>query len=111
VLAQQGKLSLCQFNSNLSSLARLFLNRAGVCCQAADLSFTEIHVDALAGDVMAGAGGAAGPAYVTNLQVKQLLYTGTIDSLTTTLAVQWIWQRSGMHTVFGSNAELKISAF
>ncbi len=63
----------------------LFLNLAGVlhhiraskACFAADLGFTEIHVDARAGDVMAGAGGAAGPApdvrhqVDTNLQVKQ----------------------------------------
>jgi hypothetical protein len=80
--AQQDALSLCQFNSNLSSRAGLFLNRAGVCFQirsskacfawAADLSFTEIHVDAWACYVMAGAGGAAGPAYVTNLEEKQL---------------------------------------
>ncbi len=84
VLAQQDMLSLCQFNSNLSSCSGLFLNRAGVCCQssaykacfarAANLSFTEIHVDAQSrtGDIMAGVGGKAGPAYVTNLQVKQL---------------------------------------
>jgi hypothetical protein len=47
----------------------LFLNRASVrrhiaaskhCC-AADLGYREIHVEALAGDVMAGGGGAAGP--------------------------------------------------
>ncbi len=42
---------------------------------------------------------------VTNLQVnlKQLSYTVTIDSLTTTLAGQWIRQRSGMHMVLDSN--------
>ncbi len=80
--AQKDALSLCQFNSNLSSRAGLFLNRAGVCCKihaskacvarGAGLSVTEIHVDARAGNVMAGAGGAAGSAYVTNLEVKQL---------------------------------------
>ncbi len=48
------------------------------------------------GDVMAGAGGAAGPAldtgqrvgrwtYVANLQVRQYLYTVTISSITMTL--------------------------
>ncbi len=36
--------------------------RASKICFAADLGFKEIHVEALAGDVMAGAGGAAGPA-------------------------------------------------
>jgi hypothetical protein len=36
--------------------------RASKACFAADLSFKEILVDALAGDFMAGAGGAAGPA-------------------------------------------------
>ena len=48
----------------------LFLNRASVRrhiaaskhCRAADLGYREIHVEARAGDVMAGAGGAAGPA-------------------------------------------------
>ncbi len=35
---------------------------ASKACFAVDLGFIEIHVEALAGDVMAGAGGAAGPA-------------------------------------------------
>ena len=47
----------------------LFLNRASVRhhiaaskhCRAADLGYREIHVEARAGDVMAGGGGAAGP--------------------------------------------------
>ena len=47
----------------------LFLNRASVQrhiaasknCRAADLGYREIHVEALAGDIMAGGGGAAGP--------------------------------------------------
>ena len=47
----------------------LFLNRASVRrhiaaskkCRAADLGYREIHVEALASDVMAGGGGAAGP--------------------------------------------------
>ena len=50
----------------------LFLNRAAVLrhisasrpCHAAQLGFREIYVEALAGDVMAGAGGAAGPTPV-----------------------------------------------
>jgi hypothetical protein len=60
----------------------LFLNLAGVCshiraskaCFTADLGFKEIHVDAQASDVMAGAGGAAG--------VKQYTYTVTIVTFT-----------------------------
>jgi hypothetical protein len=48
----------------------LFLARAAVrrhisatkACREAGLGFREVHVEALAGDVMAGAGGAAGPA-------------------------------------------------
>ena len=48
----------------------LFLNQAQVRrhirqskpCHAADLGYRVIHVEARAGDVMAGAGGAAGPA-------------------------------------------------
>ena len=59
----------CQVNSNLSS-RWLFLHRAGVRrhiraskpCFAAGLGFKEIHVEALPGDVSAGAGGAADPA-------------------------------------------------
>ena len=46
--------------ANLSS-RRLFLHRFKPCF-AADLGYKEIHVEARAGDVMAGAGGAAGPA-------------------------------------------------
>ena len=59
----------CTATGQLSS-AGLFLNRASVRrhiaaakhCRAADLGYREIQVEALAGDVMAGAGGAAGPA-------------------------------------------------
>ena len=59
----------CTATGHLSSRG-LFLNRAGVrrhiratkACFAADCCFKEIRVDARAGDVMAGAGGAAGPA-------------------------------------------------
>ena len=47
----------------------LFLNRASVLrhiaasknCRAADLGYREIHVEARAGDLLAGGGGAAGP--------------------------------------------------
>ena len=59
----------CTETGHLSSRG-LFLNRAGVrrhisatkACFAADRGFKEIRVEARAGDVMAGAGGAAGPA-------------------------------------------------
>ena len=59
----------CTATGQLSSRG-LFLNRASVRrhiaaskpCRAADLGYREIQVEALAGDVMAGAGGAAGPA-------------------------------------------------
>ena len=59
----------CSATGHLSSRG-LFLNRAGVrrhiratkACFAADRGFQEIRVDARPGDVMAGAGGAAGPA-------------------------------------------------
>ncbi len=66
----------------------LFLNRAGVlhhiratkACFAEDRGIKEIHVDALAGDVMAGegAGLVLGQTFVTNLQVKQTTNTATI---------------------------------
>ena len=59
----------CTATGQLSSRG-LFLNRASVRrhiaaskpCRAADLGYREIQVEARAGDVMAGAGGAAGPA-------------------------------------------------
>jgi hypothetical protein len=59
----------CTATGQLSSRG-LFLNRASVRrhiaaskhCRAADLGYRQIQVEARAGDVMAGAGGAAGPA-------------------------------------------------
>ena len=59
----------CTSTGQLSS-GGLFLNRASVQrhnaaskhCRAADLGYWEIQVEAQAGDVMAGVGGAAGPA-------------------------------------------------
>ena len=59
----------CTSTDQLSS-GGLFLNRASVRrhiaaskhCRAADLGYREIHVEARAGDVMAGAGGAVGSA-------------------------------------------------
>ena len=59
----------CTATGQLSSRG-LFLNRAAVrrhiaaakSCRAADLGIREIQVEARPGDVMAGGGGAAGPA-------------------------------------------------
>ena len=59
----------CTATGQLSSRG-LFLNRAAVrrhiaaakSCRAADMGFREIQVEARPGDVMAGGGGAAGPA-------------------------------------------------
>ena len=59
----------CTPTGKLSSRG-LFLARAAVrrhisatkSCREAGLGFREVHVEARAGDVMAGAGGAAGPA-------------------------------------------------
>ncbi len=59
----------CTATGQLSSCG-LFLNRSSVRrhiaaskpCPAADLGYREFQVEALAGDVMAGAGGAADPA-------------------------------------------------
>ena len=59
----------CTSTGKLSS-SGLFLTRAAVrrhisatkSCREAGLGFREVHFEARAGDVMAGAGGAAGPA-------------------------------------------------
>ncbi len=59
----------CTSTGQLSSRG-LFLTRAAVrrhisaskSCREAGLGFREVHVEARAGDVMAAAGGAAGPA-------------------------------------------------
>jgi hypothetical protein len=73
----------------------LFLNRAGVChqiaaseaCFVAGIGFKAIHVDALAGNVMAGA--RALPllrrTYDTRLQIKKYTNTVIILNLTCTL--------------------------
>ena len=63
---------ICSATGRLSSrgLFKSRLHRAAVRCHisvskacfAADLGYKEIHVEARPGDVMAGAGGAAGPA-------------------------------------------------
>jgi hypothetical protein len=59
----------------------------------------EIHVDALASDVMAGAGGAAGPAPDVRHQPKKY----TITSL---LVEQWLRQLDVMHMIVGSSPNL-----
>ena len=52
----------CTSTGKLSSRS-LFLPRlSSRCCREVGLGFREVHVQARAGDVMAGAGGAAGPA-------------------------------------------------
>ena len=55
-----GHLSSCGLFLHRSEVLRHI--RGSKPCFAADLGFKEIHVEARAGDVMAGAGGAAGPA-------------------------------------------------
>ncbi len=69
--------------TGLLSSCRLFHNRAAVKrhisasrpCRAEDLGFREIHVDVWASDVMAGGGGAAGPAQDVRLQQEgNILY-------------------------------------
>ncbi len=71
VRAQQDTPSLGQFNSTQPPFKSLAVPQsvrvhhhisASKACFAADLGFKEIHVDALASNVMVGAGGAAGPA-------------------------------------------------
>jgi hypothetical protein len=85
----------CTATSHLSS-RWLFLHRAGVCrhisaskaCFAADLGFEEIHVEALHCDVMAGAGGVAGPAPDVRHQppgTTIYIYIVSMGSITMTL--------------------------
>jgi hypothetical protein len=50
----------CTSTGKLSSRGLFLLSAAT--CREAGLGFREVHVEARAGDVMAGAGGAAGPA-------------------------------------------------
>ena len=103
----------CTKTGKLSSRG-LFLNRAAVrrhisaakACFAADLGFSEIRVDARSGDVMAGLGGAAGPAPDVRHQPpgKQwtVTYTTNLQSLLSTLVAQRIRQLASMHEVIGS---------
>jgi hypothetical protein len=69
----------CTATGHLSS-SGLFLHLTKVCghissskaCFTADLCYKEVHVEALPGNVIAGAGGLVlHLTYITNLQVKQ----------------------------------------
>ncbi len=87
----------CSTTGHLSGRG-LFLNLAGVrrhiraskACFAAGLGFTEIHVYARASDVMAGVGGAAGPASDVRHQPpgKTVIIYCHYDLRTSTLVVQ-----------------------
>jgi hypothetical protein len=102
----------CSKTCHLSS-RRLFLNLAGVrrhinaskACFAAGLGFLDIRVDALAGDVMAGLGGAAGPSPDVRHQSpgKKYTCTVTVPVIARTLVAKWLRQLAGMHKVIGSN--------
>ena len=63
--------------------------------------------DARAGDVimMAGAGGAAGPAPDDRHQPpgKSIYYTCNCAAFVFTLVEQWLWQLAGMHKVISSS--------
>ena len=101
----------CTKTGKLSSRG-LFLNRAAVrrhisaakACFAADLGFSEIRVDARSGDVMAGLGGAAGPAPDVRHQPpgKQLSNTTFLLCILSTLVAQRLRQLASMHEVIGS---------
>ena len=116
----------CTKTGKLSSRG-LFLNRAAVrrhisaakACFAADLGFSEIRVDARSGDVMAGLGGAAGPApdvrhqppgngYIQHIFAsrKQWYYTTFLGYILSTLVAQWLRQLASMHEVIGSNPSI-----
>ena len=60
-------------------------------CFAVDLCFKEIYVDDLASDVMAGAGGAAGPVPDICHQPpgKTVIIYCHYDLFTSSLVVQW----------------------
>lgn len=101
----------CTKTGKLSSRG-LFLNRAAVrrhisaakACFAADLGFSEIRVDARSGDVMAGLGGAAGPAPDVRHQPpgKQWTYTTFLRYVLSTLVAQRLRRLASMHEVIGS---------
>lgn len=105
----------CTKTGKLSSRG-LFLNRAAVrrhisaakACFAADLGFSEIRVDARSGDVMAGLGGAAGPAPDVRHQPpgKQWTYTTFLRYILSTLVAQRLRQLASMHEVIGSISDI-----
>ena len=84
----------CSKTGKLSSRG-LFLNRAGVrrhisatkACFAAELGFREIRVDARSGDVMAGLGGAAGPAPDVRHQISIPVFSRRYDSFLTPIEI------------------------
>ncbi len=100
----------CTATGHLSS-RWLLLNWAGVrrhihaskACFAADLGFKVIHVDARAGDVMAGAGGAAGPAPDVCHQPpgKAIYIYCNYCHFYITLVAWWLGQLAGMHRIVG----------
>ena len=108
----------CTATGELSSRG-LFLNRASVrrhiaasqACRAANLGVREIHVEARAGDVMAGAGGAAGPAPDVRHQPAGTCHLISIPGnikqhktkLASTLMAQWSKEPRSVHEVVGSN--------
>ena len=105
----------CSKTGKLSSRG-LFLNRAGVrrhisatkACFAAELGFREIRVDARSGDVMAGLGGAAGPAPDVRHQPpgKLLTYTTILHYILSTLVAQRSRQLASMHEVIGLSPDI-----
>ncbi len=101
----------CTATGKLSSLSRsLFLNRAAVRhhiaasrpCHAADAGIRTIQVEeARAGDIMAGAGGAAGPAPDVRHQPAGDVHPQFISNLTCTIQMSSVHQRwwcSGMNS-------------
>ena len=105
----------CTATGHLSS-SGLFLKRAGVCHitvapppsseSPPTLSFREINVEAWPGDVMAGAGGAAGPAPDvcdqppgTPLDRYKNYHHQDIDAASTVVRVAW---RSAQSSEFES---------
>jgi hypothetical protein len=72
-------------------------------CFAADLGFKEKHVEARAGDVMAGAGGAAGPAPDVRHQPpgKEQIYTQTLCSLASALLAKGLRWLDSMREIMG----------
>ena len=84
------------------------VDAAAKACFAADLGFSEIRVDARSGDVMAGLGGAEGPAPDVRHQPpgKQWTYTTFLRYVLSTLVAQRLRQLASMHEVIGSNSDI-----